>query len=244
MVEYKDMEFKELPDDIRVKLDEEAEQQLWKTIEEFGGVKRFADSFDYSASRMYNWKNKDVFIPVGLVKQVSGNNASSGVIAIKGRGRSKPLRDPEFPLEENDELLTRISSSVYMNEEGVPVYQTDDLGLVDRFVELLQVHGDVPVKVYNRSVHEVRYPKYLHQILEQMSFEQDIPALVDEEGVIEDGKIILDSQVIDIDEFGGRLHSRSKRLELALARADSDEVASIMSEEAERIRGFSQGRDG
>jgi hypothetical protein len=227
------MRFDELPEGVRVKLTEGDRERLWNRA---GNISRFSEKRGFSRSKMYNWKNKAEFIPVELVREVLEN---PGIMAIKGDGRSRPLRNPVFPLTENNELLTRVNLSVYVNKEGVPVYQTDDLGLVERFIELLNEYGDVPVIVYNRSVYEVRYPKYMHEIFEQMDFEENLSALVDEKGSIEGDKISVGERLIDVDGFEGRLYSRDKRLELALARGDSDEVAELMAEEAGRIQGIS-----
>lgn len=232
------MKFEDLPDSIRVKLKAEAEQQLWSKISGMGGIKAFARKQSYSASKMYNWKNKVEFLPVSLVKDVLDVEVQE-VTAIKGEGRSRPLENPGFPLVENDELLTRINVSVYVNNEGVPIYQADDVGLVNRFVELLNLYGNTPVEIYNRSVYEVRYPKYMQDIFDSMSFEEDFPALVDEKGGVENHRVTVNNRRVNVDEFEGQLYSRDKRLELALARGDSKEVADIIAEEAERIQNLS-----
>lgn len=236
------MKFEELPNNIRVKLKPESEKWLWKTVGEFGGVKQFADTFGFSASKMYNWKNKEGYVPIRLVKRILGSNCTDDIVAIKGGGRSKPLETPEFPMPENDELLTRIDESVNVNQEGVPVYQTDDRGLADRFMALLEIYGDVPVKRYNRGFYQVRYPKYMHQIFEEMDFRRHLPALIDEKGRIEDELIKVEEVEIPVEDFDEQLYSRDKRLELALSKGNSEKVAEIMAEEADKVRGMTRDR--
>lgn len=228
------MKFSELPNWTRIRLSEEGRDEFWHRVDEFGGVKQLSEGFGYSASKMYNWRSKDSFLPVELIRKVFGNEASEEIVAVKGRGRSKAVEDLEFPLPENDELLTRIDASVTVNSDGTPVYQTDDRGNVERFVELLEEIGDVPYSVYVRQVFEVRYPKFLNELFGEMSFEQDISALIDEEGRVEDGKIVLPGKEIEMESFEEKLFHRDKRLKLALARDDREEVKRLLQEVARR----------
>lgn len=230
------MKLSELPDKIRVKLSQEGQDEFWHRVDEFGGVKAISDGFDYSASKMYNWKSKGSFLPVDLVRKVFGSEASDEIMAIKGEGRSRAIEDPQIPLPENDELLTRVDLSVTVNSDGTPIYQADDRGNAERFVQLLQDIGDVPYSVYVREVYEIRYPKFLQDLLDRIDFEEDIAALIDEEGVIEDGEAVYPGGRIEVDEFGGELFHRDKRLQLALAREDREEVTRIMQEEAKKSR--------
>ncbi len=230
------MKFSELPDTVRVKLTEEGEKELWHRIDEFGGVKGFSDAFGYSSSSLYNWKNKDVFVPVDLVRKVMGNEASEEVVAFKGRGRSRPVSNPVFPIPEDDELLTRVQASVHVNRKGIPVYQADDQGLVNRFTDLLTRIGEVPHKIYSRSLYELRYPKYLHEIFSKMSYEKDFAALVDEKGSVEDGSVNLEDKSVSVDNFERELFHRGKALDLALEREASAEVERLLGEEASKVR--------
>lgn len=230
------MRLSELPDQTRVKLSEEGQKEFWHRVDEFGGIKQLSDSFGYSSSKMYNWKSKDSFLPVDLVRKVFGNEASDEITSIKGKGRSKAIDDPEIPLPENEQLLTRVEKSVAVNSKGTPVYQTDDRGNVERFLELLEQLGEVPKSVYVREIYEVRYPKLLHDLFELMDYEEDLGAAIDEKGSIRNGKIVLPDDEMSLDEFDGRLFHRDKRLQLALARGDRDEVTRLMSEEAKRTR--------
>lgn len=228
------MRFSEL-EDVRIKLDEPGRKEFWHRVDEFGGVKTFAEAFEYSPSKIYNWKSKDSFIPVELIKKVFGNEASQHVTAYKGAGRSKKVRNPVFPIPENEELLTRIQASVTTNKNGIPLYQASDIGLVKRFNQLLSELGDVPVKLYERDVFELRYPKYLHEIFMQMNYEEDLDAIVDEDAVFRDEKILLNGKEIDIREVD-RIFHRDKKLKLALMRADKEEIAKLMREEKEKVR--------
>jgi len=229
------VKFSELPDFIRIKLSESGKKEFWHRIDEFGGIKNFCGAFDYSTSTVYNWKNKDSFIPVELVKNVFGTEASDDVIAIKGKGRSLPLKNPGFPIRVDDELLTRINVSVNVNSNGIPVYQSTDRGNVGRFIELLEQIGDLPYQVYNRSVYELRYPKYLHQLLSTMDYNQDFGALVDEKGKIEDGKLLVKEKELEIKDFEGQLYPRKKALRLALARNNDKKIQQIMADEAKKV---------
>ncbi|MFB6204312.1 MAG: hypothetical protein ABEJ75_01570 [Candidatus Nanohaloarchaea archaeon] len=219
-----------------MKLTDTGEKELWRRVDEFGGVKQLSEAFDYSSTKMYNWRNKHSFLPVGFVKQVMGNEATGEVLAIKGRGRSSVMKDPEFPLDAGDELLTRVDESVVVNSEGTPVYQARERSLVDRFDELLQELGDVPTTFYSRSLYELRFPKFLHELFDSMNHQEDFAALVDETGKIEDGRVEADGKSLDVADFGAELYSREKRMELALERGDSEEVIRLMNKEAEKIR--------
>lgn len=230
------VKFSELPDFIRIQLSESGKEEFWHRINEFGGIKNFCEAFDYSTSTVYNWKNKDSFIPVELVRSVFGIEAADDVIALKGEGRSRPIQNPEFPLEVSDELLTRIQTSVNVNSNGIPVYQSSDQSLVERFMELLDEIGEVPFELYNRSVYELRYPKYLHQVLSSIEYEEDFGALVDERGRIQDGKLVFENRELSMEEFDGDLYSRDKGLQLALARDDEQKIQQIMAEEAGKVR--------
>ncbi len=225
-----------LPSSIRVKLDEEGEKELWQKVDGRGGVKRFCRDTGFSASDVYNWKNKDVFYPVDFVVELLGEGSESFVTAFKGGGRSLPVRNPRFPLDIGDELLTRIDCSVSVNREGVPVYRSQELSLIERFRELLSGIGDVPVSVYSRSGYELRYPKYLHKVFQAIDYEVDFAVLVDERGEIENGKVRVGGRAIPVEEFQGDLYSREKRFRLALERGDSGEVSRILGEERGKVR--------
>ncbi len=228
------MKFSEL-NNVRVKLDEKGEKEFWHRVDEFGGVKTFSEAFDISSGKIYNWKSKGSFIPIKLVKKVFGNEGSNHVEAFKGPGRSKPVANPIFPLPENKELLTRIQCSVTTNKKGIPIYQTSDKGLIERFIDLLNEIGDVPFKLYDRDVMELRYPKYLHELFQEMSYEEDLDAVVDEEAEFKENKIVLRGEEIDPGKLKNICH-RDKRLKLALMREDNKEIAKLMSEEKEKVR--------
>ncbi len=215
-------------------MNEKGKKEFWHVIDEFGGIQDFSKSFDVSSSKMYNWKSKNSFIPIEMVKMAFGNEGSHYVVALKGQGRSKPTRNIEFPIEEDAELLTRISCSVNVNKYGIPLYQTSDIGLLNRFTELLTKIGEVPYSIYERDIYELRYPKYLHQILSQMEYVKDFNAMIDEKARIDD-KIFLEDKEIDPQKVS-TLHHREKRLKLALMKQDNKEVAKMMSEEREKIR--------
>jgi hypothetical protein len=230
------LKFSELPDFIRIKLSESGKKEFWHRIDEFGGIKNFCEAFEYSTSTVYNWKNKDSFIPVELIRNVFGIEAADDVVAMKGEGRSRPIQNPEFPLSPSDELLTRIQTSVNVNSNGIPVYQSSDQGNVKRFAELLNQIGDVPVEVYNRSVYELRYPKYLNQVLSIIEYSEDFAALVDEKGKVEDRRLVAEDSELRVEEFEGQLYSRDKALQLALARNNKQKIQQIMADEADKVR--------
>lgn len=230
------IEFNELPEDLRVKLTEEAEDELWHRIDEFGGVKEFTEHFKYSQSKMYNWKNKESFLPVNFVQRLMGGNNSQGIKALKGEGRSKAVKNPEFPLQVPSELLTRVKASVSVNSEGIPTYITGERSLAERFRELLERLGKVPSSSYSRQGRfEIRYPKFLQEILTQLDFEEDFAALVDEEGAIEDGKLITSDREVPVEEFSGKLFSREKKFELALEKGDQKTIKQIIGGEASKV---------
>ncbi|MFB6144936.1 MAG: hypothetical protein ABEJ99_00340 [Candidatus Nanohaloarchaea archaeon] len=231
-----EVKFSDLPDETRVKFTDKGEKEFWHRIDEFGGIKTFSGAFNIPSSRMYNWKSKSSFIPVKLVKTVMGNENSDEIKAFKGRGRGKTIEDPEFPLKISDELLTRIDASVNVNKNGSPVYQASDPGLVERFNELLQEIGSVPVRIYHREVYELQYPKFLQDLMSDLDYVEDFTALVDEKGEVDPDTVVAEGKKVALDDFDGELYSRVKALDLALARGDSEKVARIMSEEARKVR--------
>jgi hypothetical protein len=220
-------------DFIRAELDDEMKEAFWNSLEESGGIKKVAQKEDISENKFYNWKSKNSFIPVRLIDRYL-NEWKDSVEAYKGRGRSKPVKNPEIPIPVNDELLTRRKASVNVNKKGVPVYQTEDLGLLERFNELLQLFGDVPVKIYHRDVHELRYPAYLDRMMREMDFTEDIEALVDEEGEIREGKIVVEDKEVRPEKID-MLHHRRKKVKLALMKKDGEEVKEIISEEKRKV---------
>jgi len=227
------LEFSDLPDDTRVKLTDEGRHELWHRVDEFGGVKKLSNAFDFSASKMYNWRNKNSFMPISFVKRLMGDNPSR-IEAIKGNGRGKEWQT-DFPIAENPELLTRIRQSVKVNEEGVPFYITGEKTLYSRFQELLD-EIQVPYRSYSRKRYEIRYPKFVHEVFQQMSFEEDISALVDESGHIDNDSVIVGDRKIPVSDFKGTLYSRDKKLELAIARNDTDTIQQLISEESYKVR--------
>jgi hypothetical protein len=234
------VKFSELPDSIRIKLSDSGKKEFWHRIDEFGGIKNFCEAFEYSSSTVYNWKNKDSFIPVELIRSVFGIEAAEDVVAIKGEGRSRPISKPDFPLVVDNELLTRVKCSVNVNSNGIPVYQSSDQGNVRRFAELLRQIGNVPFEIYSRSVYELRYPKYLHQILSEINFGEDFGALIDEEGEINNGKLVIENREVPVEDFEGELHSRQKKYEFYLEIGDSERLGELISEEASRIESIIQ----
>jgi hypothetical protein len=231
------LEFSQLPENFRVKLSEQGREELWHRVDEFGGAKNLAEAFDYSVSKIYSWKSRDLALPVNFVRQILGENNTDEIILLKGPGSSGKIENPEFPLKISEELLTRVKLSVKENLEGTPTYITPEKSLVERFAELLGELGEVEYKIYSRdSRFELRYPKFLQEIFSHVDFEEDLAALVDETGEIEGGKILLENREISVDDFEEQVFSREKRFELALERGDSDKIAEFMAEESEKVR--------
>ncbi|MFB6242282.1 MAG: hypothetical protein ABEJ36_05800 [Candidatus Nanosalina sp.] len=231
------IKFSELPENLRVKLSEQGQHELWHRVEEFGGVKNLAEAFDYSRSKIYNWKSKDLALPLDFVRQIMGENNTDEVILLKGPGSSGKIEDPEFPLRISDELLTRAEISVRENSEGTPIYITPERSLADRFAELLEKLGEVDYEIYSRdSRFELRYPKFLHEIFSLRDFDESLLAKVDEVGEINDGKIVLPGgRRVPIEEFEEEVFSRRKRFELALHSGDSAEIRKLVEEESEKV---------
>lgn len=225
------MKFLELPETIRVKLDEEGQDKFWKQVEK-QGVKQFSNQNGISKSNVYNWRSKNSFLPVKIVSNIL--NSPEHITAYKSGGRSRPVEKPVFPIPEDKELLTRVKYSVNVSEKGIPVYQTSKNELIQRFQELLEKLGEVPVKIYGREVYELRYPKYLHTIFEKMDFEEDLDAKIDEIGEIED-EISLKGKSVEPGKIGS-LYDRDKRMKLALIKQDRKEIAKLMKEEREKVR--------
>lgn len=231
------VEFSQLPENLRVKLSEQGQQELWHRVDEFGGVKNLAEAFDYPQSKIYNWKSKDLALPVDFVRQIMGENNTEEITLLKGPGSSGKIENPKFPLKISDGLLTRVRFSVRENSEGTPIYLAPERSLVDRFAELLEELGEVDYRIYSReSRFELRYPKFLQEIFSNLEFEEDLAALVDETGEIKEGKILLESRDIPVEDFDQQIFSREKSFELALARGDSEKIAELISEESSKVR--------
>ena len=233
------IEFSQLPENFRVKLSEKGKKDLWHRVDEFGGVKNLAEAFDYSKSKIYNWKSKDLALPIDFVRQIMGENNTDEIILLKGPGSSGKIKDPDFPLKISDEFLTRVEASVKENKEDTPIYITPEKDLVDRFAELIDEIGEVEYRIYSRdSRYELRYPKFLHQLFRPLNFEKNTSALVDEIGEIKNGKIMLGDRKISVDDFEGKLYSREKSFELALEKGDSQKIAELMAQENEKVKGL------
>lgn len=231
------VDFSQIPENFRVKLSEEGKEELWHRVDEFGGVKNLAEAFDYSRSKIYNWKSKDLALPVNFVRQIMGSNNTDNIAILKGPGSSGKIENPKFPLKISEELLTRVKISVKENSDGTPIYITPEKSLVERFAELLEKLGDVEYKIYSRdSRFELRYPKFLHEIFSLIDFQEDIAAKVDELGKVENRKILLEDREVPVEDFDEKIFSREKSFELALARGDSEKIAELMAEESEKVK--------
>jgi hypothetical protein len=232
------MNVSELPETARVKLTDESEKRLWGKIDdEEGGIKSFCRSSDFSSSKLYNWKNKDVFLPVKLVSELDLEELE--IKAVKGKGRGGEVKDLDFGFPELDELLTRIQESVAVNSNGTPMYQTDDIGNAERFAELLENVGSFSFKVYSReSYYQINYPKFVHKVLKEKDFDQDLAALVDEKADIQQGLFVLEDRSIRIQDCGLDLYSREKFMRKALMEGDQEAVQSVIASEAERADRF------
>ncbi len=223
----------DLPDSIRVQLAEQDVQQLWSNVDMGGGITAVADEYDYPRSKLYNWKHADTFLPIVFVRAFLDDPA---IVALKGGGRSQPWLHPPLPIPINDELMTRITCSVHVNRDGVPVYQASDSGLVQRFVSLLEQYEGVPITVYQRAQYEVRYPKYVHDIFQTAVYDRIFAAAVDEQGRIEDEHVVAGDRSVPITAFDDVLYHRGKKLQLALARGDTDTITQLMVSEAEKVQ--------
>lgn len=227
----KEIGLEKLPNSLRLELAEEGEEVLWRKIER-QGIGEVAESTGFSPTQLYNWKNKDISVPALLVKEFLEDGDS--VKGFKSGGRSE-LVGVELPLEIPGEFLTRISSSVTVNRDGVPVYYTSEPSLLIRFRDLLSDIFGIEPEVYRRSGLEVRFPRSIYLLVKELEFETDLAALIDEEGEIEDGRIEVGDRTIRVEEFDGELFSRSKRFEIALQKQDSEELESLISDEARRM---------
>lgn len=229
----------DLPENLRVKLTQSGKDELWHRVDEFGGVKNLAEEFGYSQSKIYNWKSKDLALPLNFVRRVMGENNTDEIVTLKGPGSSGRVEDPNFPLKISSELLTRVEASVTENSEDTPAYITSEKSLEERFTELLNDLGRAEYKTYSReSRYEVRYPKFLQTVFSRIEFEEDLVAVVDEEAEIKNGEIILEDRDIAVADFDQEIFSREKSFELALECEDSERIAELMAEETEKVKGL------
>lgn len=225
----------ELSPEIRVKLSDECTERLWEEVDRRGGIKEVSKSLGYSRSKIYNWKNKNSFLPTDFVIEILGNCLDDEIKALKGKSRSNPIRNPRLPLDPSDELLCRIEFSVSTNENGTPMYITDDLGNLRRFHTLLDEIGKVPYQIYTRdSCFQLNFPCYLHTLFRETSHGMDKTALVDEKGNVEDGEIYVEGERIAEENYPNEIYNRNKKLELALSKEKGDVVREILGKEAKR----------
>lgn len=222
----------ELPENIRIRLHEQDENDLWNAVERTG-LKEAAERTGFEASRISGWNSRDLFVPAGFAAEFV---EPGRLKALKGGGRAEPMEEVRLPIEVDAELGTRAELSVSVNQEGVPVYQTPDRENLRRFASLLEELGS-PFSVYERRTLELRYPKYVHSIIRESNFESVLAAEVDEHGGIEDGGIMLEGREIDPADLEHPLHS-SLRLELALQNGSRKEISSILAEKASEAREF------
>lgn len=228
------LKFEDLPQKTRVKLTEKGREDLWHRVDEFGGVKQLSEAFDFSSSKMYNWRSKNSFMPISFIRRLMGQNPPE-IEAVKGKGRGKAW-DIDLPVEVSDELLTRVEASVTVNRKGTPVYITDEKSLASRFLNLLDDIG-VDQSFYNREGrYEVRYSKYSHKVLSGLEFDEKFSALVDEDGEISDEKIKASGKEVPVEEFDAELYSRSKTFDLALACGDKEKIQALIAEESSKVR--------
>lgn len=231
------IKFSQLPDDLRVQLSEEGREELWHRIDEFGGIKEFSEHFEFSQSKMYNWKNKELALPIKIVRRVLGKNATEEITLLKGKGSSDGIKNPEFPLQISNELLTRVEKSVVKNTEGTPVYLTDERSLVNRFTELLNEVGEADFSVYSRSLrYEVRYPKFLNILFLDLEYNSDLSVEIDEVGKIIEDKIAVEGRKLSIWDFNGKIYSKEKRYKIALKRGESSKIEEIINEEVSKTK--------
>ncbi|MFB6192680.1 MAG: hypothetical protein ABEK00_00340 [Candidatus Nanohaloarchaea archaeon] len=228
------LKFEDLPEETRAKLTEKGRDDLWHKVDEFGGVKQLSEAFDFSSSKMYNWRSKNSFMPINFIRRLMGQNPPE-ISAVKGKGRGKAW-EIDLPVEIDEELLTRVEASVTVNKKGTPVYITDEKPLASRFIELLEEIG-VESSFYNREGrYEVRYSKYSHRVLSGLEFDEKFSALVDEEGEISDGTVKASGREIPVEEFDSVLYSRSKTFDLALTRGDKEKIQALIAEESSKVR--------
>ena len=228
------LKFEDLPQKTRVKLTEKGRDDLWHRVDEFGGVKQLSEAFDFSSSKMYNWKSKNSFMPINFIRRLMGQNPPE-IEAVKGKGRGKAW-EIDLPVEVSEELLTRVEASVTVNRKGTPVYITGEKSLASRFLNLLDKIG-VEQSFYNREGrYEVRYSKYAHSVLSGVEFSEKFSALVDEGGDITEEKVKASDKEIPVEEFDAELHSRSKTFDLALARGDKEKIQELIAEESSKVR--------
>ncbi|PSH00231.1 MAG: hypothetical protein BRC28_00605 [Nanohaloarchaea archaeon SW_4_43_9] len=225
----------ELSSEARVKLSDDYTERLWEEVERRGGVKEVSQSLGHSRSKMYNWKNKNSFLPIDFVTEIAGDELGDEIKAFKGKSRSNPIRNPSLPLDLSDELLCRIEFSVSINENGTPMYMTNDLGNLRRFQTLLDELGEVPYNIYTRdSRFQLNFPGYLYTLFQEISHGADKTALIDEKGNVNNGEIYVEGTRIAEEDYPNEIYNRKKKLKLALSKEKNEVVREMLSKEAKR----------
>ncbi len=232
------IELGDLPQNTRIKLCKEDEEKLWENVEK-EGINDVAKKTGYSRTKIYNWRSKNVFLPIEFVQEFLEDFQ---IRKLKGGSNSQPFR-LNSSFQHLDEILTRINASVSVNKEGTPVYRTNEKPLLDRFKQLLEKLGEIPYKVYSRDAYELRYPKLLHQILDGKEYETDFPALFDEKGVFKNGEMVVENLKIGVEEFEGELYSIDKKYRLAIEKNDEEKVKEILQQSINRFQGVSSPED-
>lgn len=213
---------------LRVKLEEKSDGKLWEKVSD-KGVSVAAEETGYSASKIYNWKSKDLFIPQDFVEKFLDNYKFE---AVKAGSNSEVVENIGFS-NQVDELKTRINCSGFTNSEGTPFYYSKSRGNVQRFRQLMQNVG-VEVKVYRRNNRfEVRYPRVVYELLEKKSFEPVEAAVIDEVAEVRNGRFMVKDRVVDFENYA-EMFNEDKLLQLGLQRSDPEIIGMVMSRESEK----------
>lgn len=214
---------------LRLKLDQKSEKKLWRKVSELG-VKNAAEKTGYPTSNIYNWKNKDLFIPEKFVKYFLENYIPK---AVKTGSNSKVLEKPNLKSPKINELKTRIECSGFTNSEGTPFYYTQSRGNIQRFRHLINQMG-AEIKVYRRNGRfEARYPIVIYEILSGKDFKPVKSALIDEKARVEEGSFIIENRILTFNDYG-KLFNEDKLLQLGLQRSDPEIIGMVMGRESEK----------
>lgn len=223
------MNVKELPDHIKFKVDESSEKLIWKKIDEKGGISEFSSKFNIKKTKLYNQKNKNLFLSKKLIQII--DRQKYNITSIKGRNNSKPTKNPKIPIPNISKLKTRIEESVYRNKNNVPMYITDEKPLADRFKELLQKIGRVPTNTHKiRGKYQVTYPSYIQDIIDKKDHNTVLSAKIDESASIEGGEFKLNGKKFRYSNIKGKIYSRKKKYQIAIQEKDDKALKELLSD--------------
>lgn len=165
-------------------------------------AKKFAEEHGMEPQSLYEIRSGRAAAPTTLIQKTQVGKQQ--VESLKGQSSSLEIKDPNFPSGDIRELCNRQKISSHTDENGCPVYTTQDAGNLDRFKELLRRLGNTQTRIYRRQKrYQLRYPKFVHNAIVRKGKEQNpetgFYTELDEKGKITGQKAVAGTKSRDIE---------------------------------------------